>query len=264
MSSVTNQQKGRRSASPVCDAIASRLRATVRPRCVTSHTANNYDGCSMNTITATTGDERSPSATAVDDYRLWTPTMWPGSSAPAVPGLPSSGSGTIALHSPSRFPTLRSPSRPGFRAGGGVRTSKVEVRRRFGRFREIGHAFGFQTRCSLVREVQGCDGAVVHPADDGRHQDRCQRLATDLERQAERHRLGLEPLPTDDGTTLGDLLSWWETTYFRQSPAYAKSCGTFRRHLFGSDLSKIPIREVTTAGWSSSSRRRRKSWLPRR
>jgi predicted DNA-binding transcriptional regulator AlpA len=25
----------------------------------------------MNTITATTGDERSPSATAVDDYRLW-------------------------------------------------------------------------------------------------------------------------------------------------------------------------------------------------
>ena len=55
----------------MCDAIASRLRATVRPRCVTSHTANNYDGCSMNTITATTGDERSPSATAVDDYRLW-------------------------------------------------------------------------------------------------------------------------------------------------------------------------------------------------
>ncbi len=72
------------------------------------------------------------------------------------------------------------------------------------------------------------------------------RLATDLERQAERHRLGLEPLPTDDGTTLGDLLSWWETTYFKQSPAYAKSCGTFRRHLVGSNLSKSSIREVTT------------------
>ena len=72
------------------------------------------------------------------------------------------------------------------------------------------------------------------------------RLAVDLERKSERQRLGLEPFPTNDGTTLGDLLRWWEKIYFKQSPAYAKSCGTFHRHLGGSDLSKIPTREVTT------------------
>ena len=32
------------------------------------------------------------------------------------------------------------------------------------------------------------------------------RLASDLERQAERQRLGLEPLRSDEGTSLGDLL----------------------------------------------------------
>jgi integrase len=72
------------------------------------------------------------------------------------------------------------------------------------------------------------------------------RLASDLERQAERRRLGLEPLPADEATTLGDLLRWWEKTYFELSPAYAKSRGTFRRHLLESDFAKTAVREVTT------------------
>ena len=72
------------------------------------------------------------------------------------------------------------------------------------------------------------------------------RLASDLERQAERQRLGLEPLSTDDGSTLGDLLLWWEESYFSQTPAFARSRGTFHRHLVGSDLSKLSIREVTS------------------
>jgi len=72
------------------------------------------------------------------------------------------------------------------------------------------------------------------------------RLAADLERQAERQRLGLEPLSTDDGSTLGDLLLWWEDSYFSQTPAFARSRGTFHRHLVSSDLSKLSIREVTS------------------
>jgi len=72
------------------------------------------------------------------------------------------------------------------------------------------------------------------------------RLATDLERQAERQRLGLEPLPSDDASTLGDLLRWWEDSYFRQTPAYSRSRGTFHRHLVGSPLSKLSIREITS------------------
>jgi hypothetical protein len=72
------------------------------------------------------------------------------------------------------------------------------------------------------------------------------RLASDLERRAERQRLGLEPLPEDDGATLGDLLHWWEETYFRQSSAYSRSRGTFRRHVVESDIAKLAIREVTS------------------
>ena len=72
------------------------------------------------------------------------------------------------------------------------------------------------------------------------------RLASDLERRGERQRLGLEPIPTDDGSTLGDLLLWWEDSYFRQSPSYSRSRSTFHRHLVSSDLSKLSIREVTS------------------
>ncbi len=72
------------------------------------------------------------------------------------------------------------------------------------------------------------------------------RLAMDLERQSERRRLGLEPVPAEGGATLGDLLRWWEKMYFEQSPGYSKSRGTFHRHLLESELSRMPIREVTT------------------
>jgi integrase len=72
------------------------------------------------------------------------------------------------------------------------------------------------------------------------------RLASDLERQAERQRLGLDPLASDDGATLGDLLRWWEDAYFRHTSAYSKSCGTFHRHIVGADIAKLSIREVTS------------------
>ena len=72
------------------------------------------------------------------------------------------------------------------------------------------------------------------------------RLASDLERQAERQRLGLEPLASEDGATLGDLLRWWEDAYFRHTSAYSKSCGTFHRHIVEADIAKLSIREVTS------------------
>ena len=72
------------------------------------------------------------------------------------------------------------------------------------------------------------------------------RLASDLERQAERQRLGLEPLASDDGATLGDLLTWWEETYFSHTSAYSRSRGTFHRHVVESDIAKLAIREVTS------------------
>ena len=72
------------------------------------------------------------------------------------------------------------------------------------------------------------------------------RLASDLERQAERQRLGLEPSASEEGATLGDLLTWWEETYFRHTSAYVRSRGTFYRHIVESDIAKLAIREVTS------------------
>jgi integrase len=72
------------------------------------------------------------------------------------------------------------------------------------------------------------------------------RLASELERRAERQRLGLEPSVADDCGTLGDLLRWWEDAYFSPTSAYPRSRGTFRKHLLESDIAKLRIREVTT------------------
>ena len=72
------------------------------------------------------------------------------------------------------------------------------------------------------------------------------RLAIDIERQAERQRLGLDPLPTDDGENLAELLLWWEEAYFRHTASYERSKSTFRIHLLESSLAKVPLREVTS------------------
>ena len=71
-------------------------------------------------------------------------------------------------------------------------------------------------------------------------------LASDLERRAERQRFGLEPLPGDDDTTLGDLLRWWEDAYFSHTSGYEKSRPSFHKHLVESDLAKLPLSQVTS------------------
>jgi len=93
-------------------------------------------------------------------------------------------------------------------------------------------------------KFRGTDGKWCRQATTAETKTEAKRLATDLERKAERQRLGLEPIATD-AATLGELLRWWEDAYFKPTSAYSKSCGTFRRHLIGSDLSELPMREVT-------------------
>jgi hypothetical protein len=43
----------------------------------------------------------------------------------------------------------------------------------------------------------------------GEDEDRARRLAADLERKAERQRLGLDPLPTECALTVAELVAWW-------------------------------------------------------
>src|SRR5512142_1613421 len=74
------------------------------------------------------------------------------------------------------------------------------------------------------------------------------RLAGELERRAERQRLGLEELPPEDGGgTLGELLDWWLETYVRPTPAYDRTAGVFRKHFTGSELVSLRLTEVTSS-----------------
>lgn len=72
------------------------------------------------------------------------------------------------------------------------------------------------------------------------------RLALDLERQAERARFGLEPLPSDSTLTLGDLCTWWLR---ERCPEGSVAIETQRlgKHVHRTALADLPLRMVTAA-----------------
>ncbi len=73
------------------------------------------------------------------------------------------------------------------------------------------------------------------------------RLAGELERRAERQRLGLEPLPAEDGGgTLGELLEWWLETYSANAPSHAQNTSAIGKHLLSSQLASLTLAEVTS------------------
>jgi integrase len=56
-------------------------------------------------------------------------------------------------------------------------------------------------------------------------------LAAELERRAERQRLGLEQLrPKDGGGTLAELLQWWLDTYSKAGPSHARNTYSVSKH----------------------------------
>ena len=74
------------------------------------------------------------------------------------------------------------------------------------------------------------------------------RLAEDYERRAERQRLGIEPLPPEDGGgTLDELLHWWLDTFSRSSPYHAGDVSTLTKHFFRSEVAALPLIAVTPA-----------------
>ncbi len=72
------------------------------------------------------------------------------------------------------------------------------------------------------------------------------RLASDLERKAERQFLGLEPSLDDESITFGECLRGWEEAQFRFTSGYLHSRGTFRKHLVDSSLANVRVRDLTT------------------
>src|SRR5439155_11961008 len=57
--------------------------------------------------------------------------------------------------------------------------------------------------------VKDASGRWANIASTAKTKTEAWRLASDLERKAERQRLGLDPLPTDCTLTVGELVAWW-------------------------------------------------------
>src|SRR5713226_9065987 len=72
------------------------------------------------------------------------------------------------------------------------------------------------------------------------------RLAGDLERKAERQRLGLEALPTDSTLTLGELCEWWLKERCPAQSLYRERT-KLRKHIVSQALGRTPLRLVTAA-----------------
>src|SRR5258706_927071 len=71
---------------------------------------------------------------------------------------------------------------------------------------------------------------------DARLKPEAKRLADDLERKCERQRLGLEPMPPEDGGgTLAELLEWWLDTYSKGSPSHRRNVRSLRAHFLDVD-----------------------------
>jgi len=91
--------------------------------------------------------------------------------------------------------------------------------------------------------------------DAGRWRDRCcaartkaeaRQLQAQLERRAERVRLGVEVgLPEDGGGSLGDLLRWWLDTYSKPLASHATNESAIRVHFLRSELATLPLTAVT-------------------
>lgn len=72
------------------------------------------------------------------------------------------------------------------------------------------------------------------------------RMASDMERQAERQRLGLEPLPVaDGGGTVMELLRWWLETYSAGLPSHHRNVLAIEKHFASSELADVTLADLT-------------------
>jgi len=74
------------------------------------------------------------------------------------------------------------------------------------------------------------------------------RIAADLERQCERQRLGLEPIPAEDGGgTFGGMMKWWLSTYSEGTPSHQRNKYSVEKNLVASELAGLTLAEVSPA-----------------
>jgi len=94
--------------------------------------------------------------------------------------------------------------------------------------------------------VKDAGGRWRDKVTQARTKTEARRMADELERKAERQRLGLEErLPEDGGGTLAELLRWWLDNYSINSPAHPSNVSQITRHLLPSSLASLPLTAVT-------------------
>ncbi|MFC1610707.1 tyrosine-type recombinase/integrase [Myxococcota bacterium] len=73
------------------------------------------------------------------------------------------------------------------------------------------------------------------------------RMVEDLQRRADRQRMGLEPMETGcENQTIDELMDWWLTTYSKGTPSHEVNQYAVRKHLIGTSLSKISLAALTS------------------
>jgi len=93
---------------------------------------------------------------------------------------------------------------------------------------------------------RGATGGWTEKASKAQSKTEARRLAADLERQAERQRLGLEAVPGSTAHTLASLCDWWlEQRCPLQSAKRER--GRLTLHVVKRTLGNLPLRAVTTA-----------------
>lgn len=79
-----------------------------------------------------------------------------------------------------------------------------------------------------------------------RSKTEARRLADELERKAERQRLGMEERPPEDGGgTLWELLAWWLEKYSAGKPSHQRNWYTVRAHFMESALGAVRLVDLT-------------------
>src|SRR5919106_2831040 len=72
-----------------------------------------------------------------------------------------------------------------------------------------------------------------------------QRIADDLERRAERQRLGLEELPSESKTTLAELCEWWLKNRCNPKREYLER-SRLKRYVLNGALGTVLVRHVSS------------------
>jgi len=94
-------------------------------------------------------------------------------------------------------------------------------------------------------------GRWIDRVSTARTKTEAKRLAAELERQAERQRLGLEVRPIDDGRTLDDLMGWWLDTYSKSSSSHQRNLATIDRNITGSELGRTQLVDLSSGAIES-------------